>query len=145
IKWGATAQNLTSAVKALGFIGLIAAIFLLAPAAPRESHPITSVGLFTAIILSLQLVIYTYDGWYAAIYFGEEVKNPGRDVPRSMFGGVLSLMAIYVLINVALVYALPMSKIAGSDMAAGLASNIIFGRYGDTVIRSIMVMSMLSA
>jgi APA family basic amino acid/polyamine antiporter len=145
IRWGAIAQNLSSAAKALGFVGLIAAIFMLAPPAAREIHPISPVGLFASIILSLQFVIYTYDGWYAIIYFGEEVRVPSKDVPRSMFGGVLSLTAIYVLINVALVYALPMSKIAGNDMAAGTASNIIFGRYGDAVIRSVLIVSMLSA
>jgi amino acid transporter len=42
--------------------------------------------LFTAIIIALQGVLYTYDGWYGVIYFGEEVRNPKRDVVRSMFG-----------------------------------------------------------
>src|SRR4051812_3082460 len=146
IKWGSTAQNLSSAAKALALVGLIVAIFVFAPHGAKETATISApVGLFAAVMIALQFVIYTYDGWYAVIYFGEEVTDPGRDIPRSMFGGVLSLMAIYILMNVALVYALPMSQIAGNGMPIGTVSNIIFGRYGDTVIRSVMVISMLSA
>ena len=45
----------------------------------------------------------------------EEVKDPGRDIPRSMFGGVLLVIGIYLLVNLALVYVLPISKIAGQE------------------------------
>src|SRR5437868_1546213 len=146
IKWGSMAQNLSSAAKAFALVGLIVAIFIFAPRGTHDSQPlIAPVGMFAALMIALQFVIYTYDGWYAVIYFGEEVTDPGRDIPRSMFGGVLSVMAIYVLINVALVYALPMSQIAGNGMPVGTVSSIVFGRYGDTVIRSVMVISMLSA
>ena len=47
-----------------------------------------------ALIVACQAVIYTYDGWYAVIYFGEEVRNPGRDVPRAMIGGVLAVIIV---------------------------------------------------
>jgi APA family basic amino acid/polyamine antiporter len=102
-------------------------------------------ALVTAIVLSLQSVIYTYDGWAGVIYFSEEVSNPGRDIPRAMFGGVLLVIAIYLLVNVALLYVLPISKIAGQDFAAGVAAQVVFGRYGDTVFRSLTILSMLSA
>jgi len=57
-------------------------------------------------------VIFTYDGWTGVVYFSEEVKNPGKDIPRSLFGGLFSIIAIYLLVNLALVYVLPMSQIA---------------------------------
>ena len=59
-------------------------------------------------------MIYTYDGWSGVIYFLEEVAIPVATL-RSMFGGVLSVIAIYLLVNLALVYVLPISKIAGQD------------------------------
>jgi APA family basic amino acid/polyamine antiporter len=49
------------------------------------------------------------------IYFSEEVENPGRDIPRALFGGVLAIAAIYLLVNFALLYVLPMSQIAGRN------------------------------
>jgi basic amino acid/polyamine antiporter, APA family len=139
-------QNLTSAAKALAFVALIAAIFVLAPAATQTSHPeiVHQAGFVAALILAMQAVIYTYDGWYGIIYFSEEVKQPGRDVPRSMFGGVLAVMAIYVLLNVALLHALPLSRIAGDQMPAGTAATLVFGPRGETFIRVLMIISMIS-
>jgi amino acid permease len=74
----------------------------------------------------------------------EEVKNPGRDIPRSLFGGVLTIAAIYLLVNIALLYVLPMSRIAGKEFAAGEAANAIFGAHGDTIFRCLTIASMLS-
>jgi len=62
-----------------------------------------------------------------------------------MIGGVLLIIALYLLVNVALLYVLPISKIAGQDFAAGAAAQVIFGRHGDTVFRSLTIISMLSA
>jgi APA family basic amino acid/polyamine antiporter len=149
IRWGSGVQNITSLLKALAFISLVIACFLLggntpvAAASPSESPH--GVGLFVALILALQLVIYTYDGWTGVIYFSEEVQNPDRDIPRSMFGGVLSVIAIYLLVNLAVLYVLPMSEIAGSDLALGKAAHVIFGSNGDRIFRALMILSMLSA
>src|SRR5947209_17006841 len=100
--------------------------------------------LAAGFMLGLQKVIYTVDGWDGVIYFGEEVKNPGRDVPRAIFGSVFSIMGIYLLLNAAVAYVLPMNEIAGNDFALGTAAQRIFGRYGDPIVRSIMVISLLS-
>ncbi|MDQ6653183.1 MAG: APC family permease [Acidobacteriota bacterium] len=149
IIWGSTAQNLTSLLKAIAFLVLIAAAFLLggqgslAPTATRDAP--AGFALLVALVLSLQSVIYTYDGWNGVVYFSEEITHPGRDIPRSMFGGVLLVIVIYLLVNLALLYVLPISKIAGQDFAAGMAAQVIFGRHGDTVFRSLTILSMLSA
>jgi APA family basic amino acid/polyamine antiporter len=104
----------------------------------------TGLTLFVALILSLQAVIYTYDGWAGVVYFSEEVREPERDIPRSLFGGVILIIAIYLLVNLALVYVLPLARIAGENLAAGAAAQVIFGAYGDTIIRSLTIISMLS-
>ena len=67
--------------------------------------------LAIAIMLGLQAVIYTVDGWDGIIYFGEEVRNPGRDIPRAIFGSVFSIMGIYLLLNLVALYILPMKEI----------------------------------
>jgi APA family basic amino acid/polyamine antiporter len=142
IRWGSWVQNITSAAKALGFLALVVAIFLLAgPATETAPKPLpTGIPLLVALVLAAQAVIYTYDGWYGAIYFGEELRSPARDAPRSTIWGVYSLMAIYLLVCLALVYALPMSRIAGSKMAVGE----IFGEWTITPISLLLIVSMLS-
>ena len=149
IVWGSAVQNSTSLLKALAFLLLIAAAFIFGGQGSFTTHaglPLPAgFALLAAVVLSLQSVIYTYDGWNGVVYFSEEVTNPGRDIPRAMIGGVLLIIAIYLLVNVALLYVLPISKIAGQDFAAGAAAQVIFGRHGDTVFRSLTIISMLSA
>ena len=152
VKWGSTAQLLTAAMKTAAFIIVVAACFLLggnlrqAAAGAAVSPPAIHLGwpLITAFLLALQAVIYTVDGWDGVIYFGAEVKNPGRDVPRAIFGSVFCIMAIYLLLNAAVLYVLPMSEIAGNNFALGAAANRVFGHLGDPVIRLIMIISLLS-
>lgn len=147
--WGSTTQNITSFIKALAFCALIAAAFVFGGGgsfATREQLSLpTGIGLLAALVLSLQSVIYTYDGWSGVIYFSEEVTDPGRDVPRAMFGGVFTIIAIYLLVNLALLYVLPISQIAGQDFAAGVAAATIFGKHGNTIFLILTILSMLSA
>jgi len=148
IKWGSAIQNTTSLLKTLAFLALSIAAFTAGGApAPIEAgpSPIGGLAIAAAFVLSLQAVIYTYDGWSATSYFCEEVENPGRDIPRSMIGGVLSVIAIYLLVNVALLAVLPVSRIAGEAFAAGTVANVIFGAWGDPVFRTLTIVSMLSA
>ena len=147
IVWGSTIQNLTSLLKALAFVALIAAAFILGGNGALTSSQTYSTAAVTmgAVVASLQAAIYTYDGWSGVIYFSEEVEHPNRDIPRSLLGGVLTITAIYLLVNLALLYVLPLSRIAGKEFAAGEAANTIFGQYGDTIFRCITIVSMLSA
>ena len=144
---GSTAQNVTSLMKAFAFLILIGAALIWGRggAFAEPKAPIVGAGLVAAIILSLQAAIYTYDGWYGIVYFSEEVTNPGKDIPRSMIGGVISVIVIYVLVNVALLYVLPMSQLVGKEFAAGEAAKVLFGRYGDPIFRWLTILSMLSA
>ena len=146
IVWGSNIQNTTSLLKALAFLALVVAAFIFGGkgsliSAPTAAAPVITL---TAIVLSLQSAIYTYDGWAGVIYFSEEVQNPGRDIPRSLFGGVIAIAAIYLSVNLALLYVLPISQIAGKEFAAGEAATVIFGRYGDTIFRCLTIVSMLS-
>lgn len=148
IRWGSAIQNVTSLLKTLAFVALAVAAFALGgetAVAEVASTPPAGMALLAAFVLSLQAVIYTYDGWSATSYFCEEVENPGRDIPRSMIGGVLSVITIYLLVNVAVLAVLPMSKLAGEPFAAGAVAGVIFGAWGDPLFRTLTIVSMLSA
>jgi basic amino acid/polyamine antiporter, APA family len=149
IRWGSSVQNITSLLKTLAFIALVTACFMIGARYAPSSTPGLQVpqglNLFVAVIISLQGVIYTYDGWTGVIYFSEEVQNPDRDIPRAMLGGVLSLIGIYLLVNLATLYVLPISEIAGSDLALGKAAQAVFGVNGDRIFRWLMILSLLSA
>jgi APA family basic amino acid/polyamine antiporter len=148
IRTGSLVQNITSLLKALAFLALVAAAFIFSHG---DSAPValelftTRHSLWLAMILALQAVIYSYDGWYGIIYFGEEVRDPSHDIPRSMIYGVLALMAIYVLVNLALLHVLTISQMAGQTMAIGTAAAAIFGQRGQAILQIVMIVSLLSA
>ena len=152
IRWGSGAQLSTAAIKTAAFLVLVIACFVLggpahkaAASANVVAMPIASGWPFiVAIFLGLQAVVYTVDGWDGVIYFGEEVREPGRDIPRAIFGSVFSIMGIYLLLNIVALYILPMKEIAGNNFVLGSVADRIFGSLGDPIIRSIMVISMLS-
>lgn len=143
------AQQLTSLLKALAFLALIGACFVLGGggrSTPTEApHLPTGVALVAAFVVALQGVIFAYDGWTGVIYFSEEVRDPGRQIPKAIFGGLLSVIAIYLLINAAFLYVLPISVMAPSNMVAATAAARVFGAHGDAVVRALVVVALPSA
>jgi APA family basic amino acid/polyamine antiporter len=139
-------QNVTSLIKTLVFAAIAIAAFTIAGKSDTGVATPAPHGFafFTALIVALQGVLYTYDGWYGVIYFGEEVRNPKRDVVRSMLGGVLLVIAIYLVVNLAYIHVLPMSQLAHEDLPAGAVARVIFGAYGDKAIRILAILSLLS-
>ena len=79
-----------------------------------------------------------------AIYFNEESKNAGKNIPRSMFIAVGLVAAIYLLINIALINIMPMSQLAASELPVAAAADIIFGPNGKFVITILAVITLLS-
>jgi len=157
VKWGSSAQLFTAVLKTLAFLVLVIACFVLGGHARNSPEALAAAVTITtkltlssgwplaiAVMLGLQSVFYTIDGWDGVIYFGEEVRNPGRDVPRAIFGSVFSIMGIYLLLNLIALYILPMNEVAGNNFVLGTVADRVFGTLGDPIIRSIMVVSMLS-
>jgi len=157
ISIGSKVQNFTTILKGLAFFAIVIACFALgghlrhnASAVPLTQSAVPLVipagaALITALLLGMQATIYTYDGWDGVIYFGDEIRNPGHLVPRAIFASLFSIVLIYLLVNAAVLYVLPMSEIAGNKFSLGLAAERVFGRHGDFIFRSIMVLALLSS
>jgi APA family basic amino acid/polyamine antiporter len=154
VRWGSRSQELTSLLKTVAFVALIVACFALGGSHETHSAAMTSgitagagtsQSLLNALVLALQGIIYTYDGWYSTVYFGEEVRDTARNIPRAMVGSVLLVIAIYLLFNLALVYVLPFGRLAGEPLAAGAAAEAVFGPNGATVISVVAILSLLAS
>lgn len=154
VRWGGRSQEVTSLLKALAFAALIAACFAwgggdvdAAAHAASQTTPAApaGLGLLAASVLALQGIIYTYDGWYSTVYFGEEVRDAARSVPRAMVGSVLLVIAVYLLFNAALLYVLPFGRLAGEKLAAGAAAGAVFGPGGATFIGVVAIVSLLAS
>lgn len=145
---GDLTQRITSFAKAVALLLLVAVCFAFAgraQAPPAVASTSATATGFAALLLAAQSVIYTYDGWDGAIYFSEELDDPGRQIPQSMFYGLLSVAVIYLLINIAFVVALPVKALAGSPLAAATVAEAIFGARGDLLVRLVVIASLPSA
>ncbi|HJQ33674.1 MAG TPA: APC family permease [Pyrinomonadaceae bacterium] len=152
VRWGGRSQEVTSLLKTFAFGALIAACFAYggsaggATAAPVPTpEAAAGLGLLASLVLALQGVIYTYDGWHSAVYFGEEVEDAARNIPRAMVASVLLVIAIYLLFNAALLYVLPIGRLSGEKFAAGAAAGLVFGRSGAAVISALAIVSLLAS
>jgi len=144
VQVGDRAQRLTSAVKAAALLALVAAC-LLAARPHAEAVPNASSGGLVAFVLALQGVIYAYDGWTGPIYFTGELRDPGREVPRAVFGGVLSGMALYLAVNAAFLAVLSVAAMARSTLVAADVARAIAGARGASLVHWLVVVALPSA
>ena len=151
LRAGSASQELLSLAKAVAFLALVAACFLVPiqaapPIAPPPPAPMAIAGwrsLSLAVVLALQAVITTYDGWASPVYFAEEFSEPGRDLPRSLIGGVLAVLVLYLLINLALLHVLPIAQLASSSLPAAAAARALAGPLGGLLITALALVSLL--
>jgi APA family basic amino acid/polyamine antiporter len=173
VRAGSASQELLSLVKTVAFLLLVIACFLLpavapeslavASAAPVAVATATTVATATAAtagaasasgaqaspalllgaMAALQAVITTYDGWASPIYFAEEFQQPERDLPRSLIGGVLAVLALYLLLNGALLHLLSPAQLASSSLPAADAARLLAGPPGALLITGLALVSLL--
>jgi APA family basic amino acid/polyamine antiporter len=136
---GGGIQKFASFGIGLIMIGLATALFYGsflnggAVAAPQEFRAVASPG-FAAMGLVIAAVVYTYDGWYAASYFSEEVKSGGRAVATGSIQGALIIIALYLILNLAIVLSVPLTALVGHDLALAGALDLVYGMGTGTVI-----------
>jgi len=135
-------QEVTTALKCVAFLALVTAC-LLVPARGYASAGIAPSLTFSGLILALQAIVITYGGWQSPLYLMEEDRDPSRNLPRTMIGGVLSVIGIYVLVNIALLNVLPISELSGATLPAADAARVIAGAHGRNLITVLSVISLV--
>jgi APA family basic amino acid/polyamine antiporter len=152
IKESDRTQRWTSAIKALALLVLIVACFAWRvahrEAAASGAAPLVTpagLALIAAMAAALQGVIFAYDGWTGIVYYSGEVKDPGREIPRALVGGLVSTLVLYLLINAAFLAVLPLPAIAASPLAAAGAASVVFGAFGGTLVQLIIAFALPSA
>jgi APA family basic amino acid/polyamine antiporter len=128
-RFGVAAMALKLGALALLVLGGLA---VLGGSLPRlAAHPLAPAGAGSASLLSafgvaLIPVFFAYDGWANSTQVAEEVRDPARNVPRSLILGTLAVMLVYVLAN--LVYLLALGdRVGASNFAASETASAIAG------------------
>lgn len=133
-------QILFSTAKGLVLLGLVVALFGGEPAPPVESVAPLRDG-WLPVGTAMLVIFGTYGGWWNVVVYAEEIRDPRREVPRSLFGGILAVAIIYVLINLAMLHILTPDEMAGSNFVAADAAGKVFGERGDTILTLFGVLS----
>ncbi len=135
-------QIIFSALKGAVLLGLVVAFF----AAPAAEAPLTSpapilrdgwLPLGTAMLV----VIGTYNGWWDVVFYGEEIENPGKQIPRAIFGGIIGVALLYLLFNLAMLHVMTPEQMAGSNLVAADAAGIVFGERADYLLTVFGILS----
>jgi len=149
VKVGAGIQQFASTVIGLIMISLAIALFfaffknggaveVVDARAPSGSPGVAAFGLVVAS------VVFTYDGWYAASYFSEEVKSGGRGVAIGSLQAALIVFALYVLLNLAIVLSVPLAALVGHDLALAGALDLAYGAGTGTIVVFAAIFILLS-
>jgi APA family basic amino acid/polyamine antiporter len=146
---GARVQNALTGLKILLIIGLVGAGFAigrgsfdhLAAASPFRFD---FSGLKT-MGLALMWIMFAYSGWNASAYVGSEVRDPARNLPRSLLLGTGVVALLYLALNLFYIYAIPPAEMEGVISVAGLAAANLFGRSAGTVLSLLISFALFSS
>ena len=148
LRRGSTFQNVWTIVKLFLIAALISAGLLFEPKEPLSFLPLPgdTRWIFSgAFAVSLVWVMYSYSGWNASSYIIGEVKQPERNVPRSLIAGTLVVTAAYVLLNGIFLATTPESELRGQLEVGLIAGKHIFGDNGGRVVGGIICLGLISA
>ena len=98
--------------------------------------PIVAENLSPMSIIGQVLIaiLFAYDGWINVGALAGEMKNPGKDLPTAIVGGLTFVMAVYIIINIAYLWVLPANELANYASPASAVAEVIFGPMGGKII-----------
>ncbi|MFQ5695167.1 MAG: APC family permease, partial [Terriglobia bacterium] len=102
-------------------------------------------GDWSQVGTAMLLVMFAYSGWNGSTYLAEEVKVPGRTLPRSLLLGTALVMAIYLLLNLTFFYAVPVPALSGVVAVGDVAAAGLFGEGAAVWLSLLIALALLSS
>jgi basic amino acid/polyamine antiporter, APA family len=139
-------QEIITSLKSIGLIIFIVLCFVYGQDVSHTQVANTTqkaIGgaSIASFIIALQSVFYAFDGWNTAAYFTEENTDPAKNLPKAMISGLLLVVAIYLLVNWAILNVLTIEELAQSKLAAADAIKVIFGERSGKVVTFFLMLS----
>ncbi len=143
-------QNILTLLKVGGILTVITACFFLGRGHPGAYSPLLppdkSVGEASgAFGTAMILTVFSYSGWYFITHVAGEVREPEKNLPRAIYGGMGILILLYVAVNAAYIYVLPFETLRSSPRVAASAMDAVFGPIGADIISAIAFLSAIGA
>ncbi len=149
VKAGSSFQLISTIVKIGVIAALVFGILFFGNGSVQNffhaENPKQGGALLSGIIAALTGAFFAYDGWVNITYIAGEIKQPQRNIPKSLFTGVIACIIVYILVNQAYLYILPVEKVASSSLVASDAMGIVFGSSGQAIVAAMIVICTLGA
>jgi len=148
VKFGGAVQVLLTFIKIFCVL-LVIGVAFLAPSAVHTGDPYwpaaVNGGLLTAFLAALAAALWAYDGWEDLNLVGSEVRDPQKNFPRALVGGVAVVAVIYLLFSAACLRVLPFAKVAGSQYVASEVIEHVSGHGAAIWLTLAMVISAIGS
>ncbi len=141
-------MNLITVLKYGALAGLTLLAFTAGEGSASHFTPAWSGGVQLSLLgTALISIMWTYDGWADLSFMGGEVKDPGRTLPLALIMGTGAIVVVYLLLNVAYIYLVPLAEMAMSPLIAATAAERItlFAGAGGAIISGVVMVSCLGA
>lgn len=149
LKSGLWTQNIMTFAKIGVLLAFIAFGLTLEGGSSTNFQPLMPTGSFSSLLgpfsLALVAVLWSYDGWIEVTYVAGEIQNPGKNIPLSLIYSTILIIALYLAVNFVFVYLLSISGIAGSELVASDAAQVMLGPKGVTLVILAILLSTLGA
>lgn len=149
VRWGTYVQNVFTVLKIAALGSLIAPglpiLFTDRALAVDWTLPSLSAGTVQSMGVALIFVLWTYGGWTEAAYVAEEVRQPTRNVPRAIVGGVLLTTVLYLLVNWSYLLHIPIGELPQTPLVASRVMQAMCGDAGATFIAWMIACSAFGA
>jgi len=149
VRLGGGVQVFLTLIKVLSVMLIIGVAFLLPGPGAHPPDPVwptaANTGLLTAFLAALGAALWAYDGWEDLNLVGSEVKDPHRNFPRALVGGVSFVALIYLLFSAACLKVLPFDSVANSQHVASDVVERVIGHGVAFWITLAMVISALGS
>jgi len=135
-------QNWAVAVKVVFILCFVGFAVTCLDRPPAEPAPPFSVAAFS---VSLVWISFSYAGWNAAVYLGGEVRDPERNLPRSLLLGTGTVMVLYLALNAVFVWSAPIGQLAGKVEVGLVAGHALGGEALERLVSLLVSLVLMSS
>jgi APA family basic amino acid/polyamine antiporter len=148
LRFGAAFQRVATVIKVVFIVLFITAGFIYTPQHSISILPTerSSIDIFSgAFAVSLYWVSYSYSGWNAAAYMTGDIKDPSKNLPKSLLIGTSIVTIFYLLLNYIFLYTAPVNELAGQVEIGHISAQHIFGQQIGNVIGIVIALLLVSS
>ncbi|NML23438.1 amino acid permease [Pseudoflavitalea sp. G-6-1-2] len=150
VKAGGVVQVVSTIIKIGVIVLLVFGIFFsgkgtVSNFVSPSSHSKDGWQLIGGIVAALTGAFMAFDGWVNVTFVGGEIKHPQRNIPKSLLVGLLVCIGIYLLVNQAYLYVMPVDAMAASPLVAADAIGIAMGETSGAIVAAMIVICTFGA